>query len=959
MPGVYLKVLCRSFAAALACCAVTALCAATARGGENPQERNEYLRKQADLEYFDFEGPTALRPDKARLPVGWGQHTDTTAETHGDYPAYFRAEHIFNPSLSHHDSKRGPATERKCVRIAVSGGRWLEGKLVAGRAAIYREIPRPIDPAYAYKVHGYARAIIDAEHRRGDAAARRTRARLRLAWLDAKNNPIFDGAGKELFDDGDWISFGPGDSQWMEMPELRINDVPNRARKGRLWVMVESTDRDAKVYFDDMSVVRKPRAVLTTDKDGNLFREAEKVRIELEFKGLSASPEIVGYRRVLKILDMDEKEVLSLEAAAPDEARLNHRFKDDVDVPLDRFGPFEAQAELFSIAADGSEEPVAFRQERIGRLRPYAPSHAAGEIYGVDLRPASAAFDAGAAYAFKVLGARLVRIRLWESSLRLGKEPESWRRLDRFLGPFGRGGGRLVGVLGDFPEELAVKLSNRRGGAAAAMRDHPRHYERYVEAAVGRFQFYVDSWQLGPDGDPSFAALRAIEPVVGPMRRFLQARAELKRISIPWPAGRIDSAVASTVADAYTVTVPAELSPERLPALLRSRAESDGSIWLVVETKGLADLLADSKHKAEIAQAADLAKKLILAKRFGADRAFVPRFADETCGLVSRRGPNASYYALSTCARLLTEARYVGPLLLGTGAKGYLFADANGKGLLAAWRDEGRATIRPMYLGEPGSVKSVDLFGNVGPVGGTEYLGVTMQSPELGPEPVFLTGLDLPLMLTRLSLGFEAGTTVHSRFRAQRVGLMVSNRFDEPAIVRIEPQFPKGWRSDPAFARVALDADESSVVPLWVRPGFGEKLGTKEVLIELRFGDRDPIRLVENIALTSDIELSPALVRSADGRLELHVVANWLPAEQPVAKSLDLAVYADLPGRSRRSGMLFDLRPGKRRGMAVPIVLDAVNDESTPIRVGAAERGGGRFINIETTVGKLLSRAAR
>ena len=372
----------------------------------------------------------------------------------------------------------------------------------------------------------------------------------------------------------------------------------------------------------------------------------------------------------------------------------------------------------------------------------------------------------------------------------------------------------------------------------------------------------------------------------------------------------------------------------------------------------------------ELLQANDLARKITLLARNGAERIFV-KLADPRRGLL---GPNLyprpAYTAYSVLAAELSGARYLGEFDLASGAEAYAF-EREGSGLVVFWTDGG-ARETPRQLGARGQVRLVELTGARQPLRAprnkTEAKKLSdAEMVPLSKVPALLVGLEPASVRTRLGFRLAPGTRLEARYQQQKVSFEIRNFFKESMTAIVFPRFPRGTYTKPRFREVNIEPGKTVTVDFSVRPSFVETVGLKEMKVDLRLrsgGRREQkFTITRRLPMVSAIILEPTVTESEDGRtaevgLQVGLSAadeyKW-SAKDPQRpyglkprEKYDLEMSLAVPGGARQRAQLrgVEAKAGKKGHPDRPFVVP-LSDRPQTVYVGARLRGGAWFTNIE------------
>jgi hypothetical protein len=230
-------------------------------------------------------------------------------------------------------------------------------------------------------------------------------------------------------------------------------------------------------------------------------------------------------------------------------------------------------------------------------------------------------------------------------------------------------------------------------------------------------------------------------------------------------------------------------------------------------------------------RASDLIRRMVAARKNGADAIFISRPFDDQCGLMSPDGtPSELFLPFRTVAAALAGAEYVGSLRLPGGSTNHVFVRGN-QVVIVIWNAAN--SEEKIFLGE--DARQIDVWGR--------QVEKSKTDPDagfaVGPLPTLILGASEPVV--RWILGFAF---THPRMPSlfgipNENEFTVKNYFPQGVGGEIRLMTPDNWKTYPRVTHFKLAAGEELKQPFSVILPFDATAGQHEVRVEVHVsGDR-------------------------------------------------------------------------------------------------------------------------
>ncbi len=495
-----------------------------------------------------------------------------------------------------------------------------------------------------------------------------------------------------------------------------------------------------------------------------------------------------------------------------------------------------------------------------------------------------------------------------------------------------------VGLLNRPPGDLRRQFAANWDGVSEVFSMPAAFWSKSLDAVLARHSASVRHWQLGGDDDGSFIGLTGLDATLKKVVDSFHRIDRKTRVGIPWD---------------WTTSIPDELGPQSFVALRsdppldarqlqESLASGDhrAARWVVLKPRE--ESATDATQAAAEAIGSDLIRRMVAARRGGAEAIFITDVLDPQTGLLNPDGsPRALFLPWRTAARTLGDAKYLGTFELPGGSSNAAFVDG-GELVTVMWND--RPTREDFHLGE--QVNATDMWGRTSSVPVDERTG--RQQIDVGPSPIFLRGGSLAVARWRIGTRWSRGR-VPSAYGTHTDEVTFVNTFPAPAAVALNVQLPGEWEVDYSVAERTFAPGEAVTVPVRMNLPRDAGLGTRKSYLEFEVAADRPYRFRVHrpyrVGL-GDIDIRAIDRRLPDGRLEIEqiITNNTSPTE-----TLDFRCSLFVPGAIRQKRLVQQLGSGETRRFYY--LDDAARWKGRELLLRAEEVDGARVLNFRWKVG--------
>lgn len=723
-----------------------------------------------------------------------------------------------------------------CLRMALNGG------------AVQVSSPKiEVGSMFSYVLEGYLKTegLINDE------------AYLTVVFLDAKGQPVgtFDSdryrAGK------DWIKvqLGPltSSSEKVQSAVIELHVEPRGV-----------PDLKGTIWFDDIWLGRLPRISLSTNSLCNVYSsDSPPPEITCKVSGILERDPVMTF----ELLDCSsqslsrhsrrlEGQVVAQKSSKASTLLGTTITKDVGFAGTAHWSPAIKEPGYYRVTVNmsGQSGVILERETRLAVLPPQA-TPARGE-FGWSLpdgdRPLSLA---ALTQLLPQVGINWVKFPVWSG----GSSTERLDQLVTFSERLGRRGIETVGVLDRPPPELQSHLGETAALLAAdVFSTSAEVWYPSLEPIMTRLSLQLKWWQLGLDDDISFVGYPNLQSRIAEVKKALRRFGQRIYLGFGSRIINADPDEAQPAWDFLSYNSNPQLTDSETTAYLAAHSGRTTRRWLSIEP------LSRKEYSMET-RAADLIRRMVAARRAGADVVFVARPFDDECGLMHADGtPGELFLAWRTAAAALAGADYLGSLRLPQGSTNHVFARGN-QVVILVWN--ATPCEEEIYLGD--DARQIDVWGR-------EARQVTRDHATVfavGPLPTLIVGSSEPIVRWNLDFAFTQPRMPSLFGLAHENEFVVKNFFPQGVGGEVRLLTPESWKTYPRITNFKLGAGEELRQPFTVTLPFDATAGRHEVRVEVHIhGDRAcQFSIYRSLEVgLGDVELEVTSHLNALGELEVE-----------------------------------------------------------------------------------------
>jgi hypothetical protein len=704
--------------------------------------------------------------------------------------------------------------------------------------------------------------------------------------------------------------------------------------------------------FDDVRLSRLPRVQLRTNHKLNLFMSLKDVEIQCDVSGVLTSDPLVRFAledvngqtldtmqtRLVGKLSTSNYPLL-LRKAPQIDAEPNHDdAKKSEPMPesdvaqvrgfagratwkpmLPDYGFYRVRV---SLSDNENEAAQIERTTSIAVSRPFAPTRQGEFGWALPKGDEQLALSELVGLVTQV-GIHWLKFPLWFG----GEDPTRADRLAWFADRIDIQHVKMVGVLDRPPPALRKTFGDAEQIPIGMVFVEAPLWQPAIDPVMARLSLRVRYWQLGADGDNSFVGFRRLAEKIGEIKQYFLKYGQETQVGLPWPWL---SETPTGPWDFLSRNASPDLTAAELTSYLKGPNTSNVARWVSLRP------LSRQRYNLQT-RACDLVERMLAAKMHGAGAIFLPDPLDAEHGVLNADGsPGELLLPWRTTASLLGGAQYLGSIQLPSGSTNHLF-QRNQEVVMVVWNRQ--AVEETMYFGD--AIEHFDMWGKSIPHTTITDSITPEQTIRVGPLPSFVTGMNLPIALWRVSLAVEQ-RNLPSLFGAdQTVRYSFKNAFTQSVGGEVRVQTPSDWEliTPPTTFRAA--AGENIRQRFDVRFRSDAQSGPQLVRLDFRItADRDYVFSAYqplNVGI-GDVSIETMTRFTDSGDL---IVEQTFTNQTDEFVSFNCLLFA--PGRRRERIQVLNLGRGRHTASFVLPRGDELIGETLLLR--AEELDGDRILN--------------
>ncbi|MFO1063866.1 MAG: hypothetical protein U0892_08395 [Pirellulales bacterium] len=402
---------------------------------------------------------------------------------------------------------------------------------------------------------------------------------------------------------------------------------------------------------------------------------------------------------------------------------------------------------------------------------------------------------------------------------------------------------------------------------AASVFNNPETWEPQLEPVLTRMSMKLSWFQLGQDNDLSFIGNSKLIPLLTDIRNRMQSFSQEMQLAIAWEWSEDLPDDKNLPWRASQMSATPQLTAGELTEYLSSSKQNGSTAWATLNP-------LPAQVYSLLDRCRDLTERMIAVKKTGAQAAFVTTPISAETGIFNPDG-SAGEMLLPwrNLNRHLASADYLGSVKLPSGSTNHAFADGD-QGLMILWND--RKVKERLYLGD--DVQAIDLWGRTVEVKKEPSdHGTPEQEIEVGPWPIFVTGISVPVAKWRMQFQLNAADFANQSGHRAEIKVSVENTFRDSVQGAFTMKSNSLLQSNQNPVRIQLGATDRKDFDVQLALKPDASAGKHPLRFDFTLsGDQDvSFSCYESLSLgIGDVEILWDAIHDGNGNITLHMELN-------------------------------------------------------------------------------------
>ena len=699
-------------------------------------------------------------------------------------------------------------------------------------------------------------------------------------------------------------------------------------------------DLHGSAWFDDIWLGRLPRMSIEFNHPNHLFHNLDDVIVACNVSGVPEEKPLIefelinafGERIAADKKHLDGQPVRIKGPTLADTAEGNHHSHADVVYagiatwrpPVPDYGFYRIR-----VTMSGTKGVIHQGVASLAVLSPLPATEPHGE-FGWTLPKGDRTISMEELVVLVAqAGVNWVKFPVWYSEQELTRPDEiTW-----FAERLKKNGSQLVGLLDQPPRQIRHLFGETDELQAAEVFADEDLWKKHLHSVITRLSLKIRWWQLGADDDVSFVEYPRLPDKIDSVRQQLERFGQESFLGIGWKWIHQPPRVADPPWKFLTLSSHPSLTSTELQTYLAGMSDSPAKRWVVM------DPLDRVTYDLET-RACDLVNRMVSAKVCSADGIFLSDPFDSHQGILNEDAtPDDLFVPWRTTAQLLSGAEYLGELQLPGQTRNRVFKKGD-QAMMVLWNET--PTTETLFLGT--NVSLVNLWGQQTH---PQQDGHRQVIP-IGPQPIFVTGVNLPVVQWRLDFSLDCENLASVFNRPQSALCRIVNRFPQGVTGRMSLQAPDGWDTNRTHVnfKLAEHADLEESFEIKLQPVAQSGRHQLRVAFKISADQLYEFSVYRHLELgLGDVSIDVTTNIDEDGNL---IVTQQMQNHNDQAVSFDCMLFA--PDRRRQRRHVLNLR--RLRNSQTYVILNGEELLGETLWLRAEEIGGERMLNHQIVVGR-------
>ncbi len=446
-----------------------------------------------------------------------------------------------------------------------------------------------------------------------------------------------------------------------------------------------------------------------------------------------------------------------------------------------------------------------------------------------------------------------------------------------------------IGMLVNPPDKIRKKYAEQWTGISELFTSPPIVWRQDVNQVMALYSPTVTRWQLGNDQDSSFVGMPGFNDTMEQIRKELQRIGQIRQLGVRWNVGSAIDSKRSLNRNFLSIVFDETQTIESITKSVQEIHAANYEAWIIVK----ADKTSEDSDPDK--RANSLVKRLIDAKRCGADLIFSYAVFDKQYGLLKPDGsPSELFLPWRSIALALNGSEYAGSIQLPNNSVNHVFLRGE-DAVMVIWNKD--STEEEIYLGDEVILKTI--WGDESRLMGSPENG--RQTIKVSDVPQILTGCSRELALWRMGVHFEKGRIASSSAEHED-NIIIRNSFPWNIHGKVHVKPAEGWQIQPREFPISAATNAEVSLPISIKLPSQTGVGEQMLSIEFDLGGAGvnyPFRVYRNYLVgLGDVHMAVQLTKLENGGL---LVEQVITNKTNPPESLDLRCHLLIRGRRRQT----------------------------------------------------------
>jgi hypothetical protein len=688
---------------------------------------------------------------------------------------------------------------------------------------------------------------------------------------------------------------------------------------------------NAKVWFDDISILQLPRVILKTTKLSNVFRGDDHPTLTIQVDGVGS----LHFTINVKVTDALGGTVFKDEwlLSGIEGTKIQAR---DIELPNLIFGYYNAELSIVS-----NDKQIATRNLNFIRLPNISGDVYSGQNFGINVSSRETGHWEIMTNLVDLSNARSIILPIWRElpsiPVAITTEPDFKNKLLKLQ----KTNTNIIAAFTEIPLTLTSTLDFGKKSVLDALEQPEKIWEKTISDLLATYAQQIPLWLIGDEIFNNHVWDNRIKPVTKVLtKKFSQILGETV-IHLPI-YNFLDINASDAGSTSAFILVNNRISPEDIPFYLQT-FKDNGFNKLISYIKPINDKLYSREQRL-----IDFSKRLAFSVTLPRTSVFIDHpWKEVQYNARKKIIPSEYLLPFRTFNDLIGGTNYLGSFSMGPGVKALVY-EYDSKGVIVTWdahfsHINNKPKDLKLYLGDKPQI--YDIFGNEKQIVNAQRKSIFT----IDHWPKIITHINPDIAALRTSVAITP-QIIEASIERQNVIFSFTNPFDYSITgrLRFKPTETQGnWDINPKVNNFVLLPKQAYKQRITLKFPRNE-LGGEKILHALLSIDANrsydlSLQLPFEIKL-KNIEVNYFVQKKNIDDLEIQMNITNLSK-----KSINLEAYVDLPDNERKFKLITQLHPDitvKKKFY----IRDVGKRLGKRVRLGVYDPKGSKRINFELLI---------